>query len=162
MPRISYNRKLGRFRNAVTQFETDILDFEAETERQHLSKTKKLAEYAFRRVLELTPVDTYDTRNRWKVSLDTPTSDDSPSKSALSDGLAIIKSAQYGQNIIIINNSVVMEIIEHGLFSPPDPGPSKDPRPERKGKILVSGGYSTQAPQGVVSVVVNELELFLE
>jgi hypothetical protein len=50
-----------------------------------------------------------------------------------------------------------VQILDAGLFEPPDPGPSNDPRPTRAGRILVQGGYSTQAPQGMVAVTLLEL-----
>lgn len=159
----NYGRLSGHFKNAAVEFRTELLDFEEGVKREDLARAKQLARAAFDRIIELTPVDTEDTVKRWKVSLDTPSNDDSPSDSFYAEGLAVIKSAKFGQDIIISNSSVVAEIWEYGLFKPSDPGPSKHhPDPAKRGQVLVIGGYNVVAPQGMVSVTLAELETFLE
>lgn len=50
-------------------------------------------------------------------------------------------------------------IVEFRMFIPQDPGPSKDPRPGRFGRILVAGGASTQSPQGMAGITTDEVNL---
>ena len=61
------------------------------------------------------------------------------------------------QVVYISNNVDHIEVLEDGLYQPPDPGPSKDRRKGRHGEILVRGGFSVQAPQGMVKVTIQEI-----
>lgn len=59
--------------------------------------------------------------------------------------------------ITIYNNIPYGEYWEYGTYQPANPGPSKDPRPGRKGKILVRDGFSVQSPQGMFNITFAEL-----
>ncbi len=61
----------------------------------------------------------------------------------------------------LTNNLPYIEVLEFGKFVPENPGPSKDPRKGRKGRILVKDGYSVQAAQGMARVTLAEIEASL-
>src|SRR5690606_26495416 len=46
----------------------------------------------------------------------------------------------------LTNNMPYAHVWELGIFKPPDPGPTKNPK--KLGQVLVSGGFNTQAPAG--------------
>jgi hypothetical protein len=70
----------------------------------------------------------------------------------------IAKLGPYEKFHISINDPHML-IIDNGSFVPPNPGPSKDTFPGRKGKTWVSGGYSTQAPSGVTIPVTKKIKV---
>lgn len=143
------------------QFLLEIDQFvEEAVPKQVVALQKAITEYAFRRLYKITPRDTEDTAHRWKVSVGTETADDSYSSSPIGDAMAAIRTIKPFDDIYIVNNSEVATILEFGLFEPPNPGPSKDPRPERFGKILVEDGFSTQAPNGMLTTVEAEVNEF--
>lgn len=110
---------------------------------------------ALREVVKRTPVDLGDHRGGWRVGLNAvpplqPTLRDPRGDATIRAGYQVMRHAQPLGVIVIANGERAIETLEHGLFSPANPGPSRDPRPHRHGRILVSGGYSTQAPAGML------------
>lgn len=117
-------------------------------------------------VIKRTPVDTGRAKGAWTVSVGGQNSGSSaPDKSpqgnfagpTFSRGNLLIVKAPPFSFINISNNVTYIIVLDQGGFIPPDPGPSKDPRPERRGKILVQRGYSIQAPSGMVDVTLAEI-----
>lgn len=174
---VKYNPRTKHFTNADVAFKIELQEYWPKLIALELHDlAKDMARYALKRVLELQPVETGETLSLWTVTLNQRGNEqvratvkyknDSHNKylrrlesSTYQRGLGVINSSKPGDVIIIQNNSVVAQIIEFGLFDPPDPGPSKQRGYE--GMIRVEGGYSTQAPQGVVYVVQAELnEIF--
>ena len=98
-----------------------------------------------------TPVDEGELRRSWHYSVNYPTEEDVKDRNFSSHLLELLGDDIGGWDITvwIQNNAKHAPIIEYGLFRPTDPGPSKDPRAGRRGRILVSGGYSIQAPTGI-------------
>lgn len=140
-----------------SQFDLAIVEFDRSVGRQVKALKTTLGTTLFSGVVAGTPRDTQETSKSWLVSIDAPRTDQATS--TLAEVLGIIKSAPLYSTIWIVNNKDHILVLEEGLFDPADPGPSKDRRLERFGKILVSGGYSTQAPSGIVAPVVKELEV---
>ena len=69
-----------------------------------------------------------------------------------------LKIALLHYSIVFVSNNVNHVIVlDQGLFTPPNPGPSKDKRDDRLGKVLVQDGYSIQAPLGMVDLTIEEL-----
>jgi hypothetical protein len=66
-------------------------------------------------------------------------------------GQGTIKSSPPFCVIWISNNVPYIGVLEYGLFEPPNPGVNRD------GDVKVSGGYSVQAPEGMVMVTLAEL-----
>lgn len=114
-----------------------------------------------RRVVKRTPVDTGVARANWQVDVNSApeTVIDTPLEYA-----SIIRRAN-GQlsglkpfaQTHVVNNAPHILTLEFGLFDPPSPGPSKDRRPDRLGRVLVKDGFSMQAPHGMVNVTLGEL-----
>lgn len=136
---------------------------------------RRLVATALAAVVRRTPVDEGPTREGWQVSIGEipaappppkrgkPTATDLRSGRSSADdalttkGLTAIANLPPFQIVWISNPSIVAQVLEEGAFEPPNPGPSKDRREFRKGQTLVSGGYSTQAPRGMVAITVEEL-----
>ena len=109
-----------------------------------------------------TPRDEGDAVRGWEVTIDTIPSRAASVQNPIAVGAATIASAPAFSRIRVTNNVAHIEILENGGFMPPDPGPSSDPRPLRKGRILVSGGYSRQAPNGMLRIAVERVRLAIE
>ena len=114
------------------------------------------------RTVGRTPRDLGRLAANWQMSLVSPIGgtiegEDSAGDATIATGVANIKTYELGQDIWLTNNLVYAPVWEFGLFEPPDPGPSSDPRPGREGEILVAGGYSLQAPEGMLGVSVQEV-----
>lgn len=124
---------------------------------------KKVVLDAWSRIVEKTPVDHGHARLNWQVTIGIPASAviGEPGIAAAPPNLAAALSALAALGpfqVVYISNPVpYIHVLEEGLFDPPNPGPSSDPRPGRLGRILVRSGFSTQAPQGMVAVTVQEL-----
>lgn len=145
----AFNREVRRRNRELTQ---------DELVRRH----RQLAQLAVRRIVLRTPVDTGRTRGNWQATTDAPAGGvlDRIDKS----GAVTINAAS--SSIVAIqpfsvwwfaNNVPHILVLENGGFVPADPGPSKDPRPDRRGRVLVRGGFSVQASQGMVGVTFLEL-----
>lgn len=115
---------------------------------------------ALGRIVQKTPVDEGRTRGNWQSTIGAPATGQLPLRSeaeVLAEGARVASEiAPFGVSYITNNVDHIL-VLELGEFDPPDPGPSKDPRPGRKGRELVKGGYSVQAPRGMVAVTVEEL-----
>lgn len=107
---------------------------------------KYLTFHVFDGVVKGTPVDRGRARGNWQISVGDPLDSEaawSPSFST-AVGKAQIDAAPAFSNLWITNNVPYILVLEFGLFEPPNPGPSKDPRRGRR--VLVVDGFSTQAP----------------
>ena len=135
---------------------------------------KKLHLEALGRIVRRTPVDTGRARGNWQSTVGSPAGGerevapleplkekDIPASTvvALFDGaLRDVRGMEPFSVSYLTNNLNYISVLEEGGFVPPDPGPSSDPRKDRKGRVLVRGGYSVQAPQGMVALTFAELE----
>lgn len=116
-------------------------------------------------VITGTPVDTGRLRYGWNPSVGEGDLGVPPEKGEFGDASAVqqrahdvVAAAPQYPKLLLTNAVEHAAVIELGGFVPPDPGPSKDPRPGRKGVILVSGGFSTQAPAGMLAKGVAAVE----
>lgn len=135
-------------------FEKDIETFYSDTIKEAVDLHKFLCQFILINVAEKTPKDTGQASKSWLVSINEFIPEDRQSdlqtELAKLDGLQLL-------DVVYIHNSVpYILVLEEGLFRPPDPGPSKDPRAHRKGRILVEAGYSTQAPLGMLGLTIEE------
>lgn len=143
-----------------------------------VATTKKLGLDVFRGVIKRTPVDTGRARGGWMVGINAPNDEStsspeagatpgSPQGTALQRGITVLAKATPFCEVFITNNVTYIVVLDQGLFIPPDPGPSKQKRKKNKsgnyrgvrkeGKVLVQGGFSTQAPAGMVDVTLAEV-----
>lgn len=152
-------------KESVKDFHKELNEFTERLIPDEIHKLQTaLAVEALKRIVLRTPVDEGRARGNWNVTIDDPYDGvseilDDKGQRAVSYGSHTIRSAAPFSVIFITNNIDYINILEEGLFVPPNPGPSKDPRRGRFGQILVSGGHSTQAPQGMVLVTVEELRM---
>jgi len=113
-------------------------------------------------VVEKTPVDRGHARANWQVSIGAPITSvidavDKDGTSTVSLGNGVAANIPPFDIVWLTNNVPYIEVLENGTFEPPDPGPTKDKRESRHGKIVVAGGFSVQAPEGMVKVTLAEI-----
>lgn len=158
---------VDEFNRAVQQFTKNL------TQDQLVIFHKRIAMDALRLVVNKTPADTGRARGNWQTTINVPASGESykgvPNPSgasgagasaaqfAIDNGRKVIESIFPFCALYLTNNVPYIRVLEFGQFDPPDPGPSKDRRKGRLGEILVRGGYSTQAPNGMVTVTITQL-----
>ena len=124
---------------------------------------KRAALEVDRKLVLRTPVDRGTARGGWITTVGRPT-DRAPAGDDPSGSAAIARNQAISATIRDFaiswhqNPLVHTRVLDEGLFDPSDPGPSKDPRPGRTGRVLVEGGFSTQAPRGMVEVTFREIE----
>lgn len=121
---------------------------------------RKIVLEALQRIVLKTPVDTGHARLNWQVTIGVPAGTEIQGQGGapnIGTALAALATLKPFQVVYVSNPVPYIQVLEEGGFVPSDPGPSSDPRPGRLGRILVRGGYSVQAPQGMVSVTVAEL-----
>lgn len=122
---------------------------------------KKISLEALRRIVKRTPVDVGQARGNWQLAVNSIPAGkilDARGRDPVHEGLAALGALPPYSVVWLANNAEHAAVLEHGLFEPPDPGPSHDPRKGRKGRVLVERGFSTQAPQGMVRITFRELE----
>ena len=121
---------------------------------------KKIVLESLRRIVEKTPVDFGHLRLNWQVTIGVPAGAEIPGDGrapTIGNALTALAGLRPFQVVFVSNPVRYAEILETGGFVPKNPGPSSDPRKGRFGRVLVQGGYSVQAPQGMVAVTVAEL-----
>ncbi len=118
---------------------------------------RQIAFEAMRRIVLRTPVDSGRLRGNWWLTIDVIPVSERQVADPLALAIGRLTTLGPYKVVHITNNVPYGPIVERGGFIPKNPGPSKDPRPGRKGRVLVLGGFSVQAPQGMVSVTVREL-----
>jgi len=168
-PRVRRARNIKERRLQAREFNKALSDWAIKAVPEDVVKvTKFFAFEALRRIVKRTPVDTGRARGGWQVTLTVPAegqSSNTDGKGVVAAGRSVMKAAKPFQVIWISNNVEYIRILEEGGFEPPSPGPSKTGgsssargRKARKGKVLVQNGFSTQAPQGMVGITLQELK----
>lgn len=109
-------------------------------------------------IIQGTPTDTGRLRYGWNPSEGEEDLTVPPPGESFPDADSVVAKAQGVSDgakpfprLLLTNNVEYAAVLEVGGFVPPDPGPSKDPRPERFGYVLVEGGFSTKAPEGMLT-----------
>jgi hypothetical protein len=130
----------------VGSFEDDLRKFERKTTRKLTQVGRKVALELFRRVIYKTPVDTGRARANWQVTIGTPAAgtieiDDTNGGATMSKATAASAGFRAGDTIYLTNNLPYIRKLEEGGY--PD-GPK------------TVGGFSTQAPAGMVALTVQE------
>ena len=134
-----------------------LVPFEVKNQKTEIART------LIKTLKAKTPVDTGFTKASWRVSTRPPSG---PPSGRGKTGLRYADQSELdlltidappGVNLHVYNTSIAAEIIEFGLFQPSDPGPSQNPDPRKFGRLLVSGGFSTFAPQGIIRISVEEV-----
>lgn len=148
----------------VEAFSKDLDKFIKHLIPYHVSVViRKIVFEALRRMVYRTPSDEGNARASWLVTINyipndyDPGADDQDGGPTIQKNMAVINQIPAFCTAFITNNAPHIDVLDKGLFDPSDPGPSKDKRPGREGEVLVSGGYSQQAPNGIISVTFEEL-----
>ena len=135
------------------QFAKDIAKFCRKLEVAPSVVVKRIISTIAENVVDRSPVDTGKFKANWhythgSVSTDTTEDVDPSGEETKARMLAAIAEAPAGGKHNITNALPYAAVIEYGLY----PNPPKNPT----GKTV--GGYSTQAPAGVVRITVLELQ----
>lgn len=151
-----------KFKN-IREFSIALdLDRIAFTHDLILSEQKKITSILFTSLVFNTPVDQGEARGGWMLGIALPI-DGNPQRlspdgtSVIGQELSKLVQLVSPSKIFITNNVPYITVLDQGEFVPPDPGPSGDLRPGKEGAIRVTGGYSTQAPEGIVDPAIKEL-----
>ncbi|RLB68701.1 MAG: hypothetical protein DRH08_00150 [Deltaproteobacteria bacterium] len=155
------NQEVARFNEAVERTAKGL------TEDQLVLFHKKIHLDGLRRIVLKTPVLTGRARGNWQTTIGIPASEeiDRESKRGTdvigAEGLVKLAFLRAFQVSWITNNLPYIEVLERGLY--PKTVKRGTLVPKRRGgsryEIRSSGGFSKQAPQGMVAITVAELRL---
>jgi len=122
-----------RFKNG-RKFRLDLRKFAELTEEQHAALLKKIAFQLLGLIVSKTPVDTGRAQNNWQVAVDAAagTAQVSGGGNVFSGALSALAKVKAFSTIILYNNVEYIVFLEHGT--------------------------SKQAPRGMVSVSIQEVE----
>jgi hypothetical protein len=116
----------------------------------------------FEGVVNKTPVDTGACRQNWLVSLNAETDDFDPSKGkggpVMVNGGKAIEAAVGDDKIFIQNNAPYVRTLEYGNY----PDPPKKSSKTKTGLSKTVGGYSRQAPNGMVGLTLAKADQMFE
>ena len=130
-------------------FFTQIEQARKRYERRMASLHKKICSDLFRRVILKTPVDTDQARGNWMLGINVvpiSVSDDADGDESLRNVITGLQALKPGDTAVLANSVPHIGVLEYGGY----PDPPKNPT----GKTV--GGYSIQAPQGMVRITVEE------
>jgi hypothetical protein len=127
-------------------FEDQLRAFQVKTERKLDEVPRRVVFEMFQRIVFKTPVDEGRARSNWQPSIGSPATGtiEAPDKSGnatIAKAKAILAIANAGDTIYLSNNLPYIRRLEEGGY--PD-GPK------------TVGGFSTQAPAGMVALTVQE------
>lgn len=156
--RKAQSKRFGdRLRKLATDFPRQVTDLQ-----------RALFDAAASGTIIQTTVDRGRLAYGWNASIGEPSAtvpavaDSYPDKDAIvAAAQAVAASAPAFGKLWLSNNVEYAAVLEQGGFEPPDPGPSKDPRPGRTGNLYVQGGFSTGAPEGMLVAGLRKAELVL-
>ena len=146
------------------QFKAAILSWADNVVPAHLVMwQKRIVFEALRKIIKRTPRDEGRLVGGWTITIDWvpaegQTQETATKAQAISNNIGALANLTAFRVVFITNPVDYGWVLEEGLFEPPDPGPSKSKKKGRKGKVLVKGGFSTQAPQGMVGITFQELK----
>jgi hypothetical protein len=134
---------------AQSSFTLDISRFIEKTKLNAETVVRRISIQAFTRVVKRTPVDTGRARANWQLNLNSlPTGQTSGGGATLSQ----LSNYSLGDVVFIANNVPYIAVLEYGGY----------PKSPKGGSGKTSGGFSTQAPYGMVGVTMNELQSVLK
>lgn len=152
----------------LSSFNATVSSFSKNVEKDVSRLQRTIAFDLLGGIVKRTPVDTGRARGNWQISIGTPATGILDRKLTKRNQTNVEEQAKISPSnlppfsvIWLTNNLPYIEVLEFGKFVPKNPGPSKDPRPKRKGKVWVKDGFSVQAPQGMVRVTLAEIEAAL-
>jgi hypothetical protein len=129
---------------------------------------KRFVGEAFSRIIQKSPVDTGNFRNNWNFAVGEPDASNE-TRTGGGEGLfaqeirgtVAAKIKLNGETVYLTNSLPYAHVLEYGLYpNPPKLGSKK--RGEVGYAIHTIGGYSMQAPHGMVRVTVAEIDSILQ
>lgn len=151
----------------LTSFNATVQDFVNNIPVRVNLAQKKIVLDLLAGVVRRTPVDTGRARGNWQLSIGKPATGvldrklTKRNKTSTEEQEKVQKIPHFSV-VWLSNNLPYIEVLEFGKFTPKNPGPSKDHRKKRKGKTWVKGGYSVQAPKGMLRVTLAQVESELQ
>ena len=103
-------------------------------------------------IVEKTPVDTGRARGNWTITLDQPTTTTSDRTTPQFTSVKQTPKPEGDEEIFISNNLPYIAKLEYGGF----------PNPPKKDGGKTVGGYSRQAPEGMVGVTMANNKAIVE
>lgn len=147
----------------VTQFRQELSNFSNQTlKRIALAAHKQVVMDLFRKVIARTAVDAGpvklrdETRGNWRITLVHAGIARQYTSSPIGDAQASIRRVLPFQNIYIVNTVPWINYLEYKSYRPQNPGPSSG-RWGHKGEVRISGGGSTQSPDGMLRISLEEI-----
>ena len=147
---------------AMGSFSISLEAFKVKTEKQMVTACQKIAMECWKRVIMKSPVDTGRFRANWGCRVGSPyaeTLDSTDKYGAQAIGKAVtVTSGWNGKgSIFLCNNLPYATVLEFGGYpNPPEVGTRV--KGKAFGSIRSVGGYSYQAPGGMVRVTVSEMQ----
>lgn len=142
-------------------FQSDIDKWAAKTRGGIKTVVKSVRFEVIKGVIMNTPVDTGRARGNWQASIGSPiagytASEDKAGQTTINKGIAVA-SDNIGESFYIVNNLPYIRTLEYGGY--PDPV-KRGTYNKQTGtyEIRSAGGFSKQAPQGMVRVTVRNVE----
>ena len=155
-------------RSNVEEFHADLRAFSKAVHSDLNTAVRAIVTELLRMVIVRTPVDTGRAAGSWNVRGGEPDEWLLPEgagaskEGALSAAMDRVKSVDFGGADVfwLYNNLPYIQVLEYGLY--PNP-PKKGSYVKGQGYVVKSqGGYSKQAPAGMVRISVAELEVRVE
>jgi len=150
-------------------FSLDVASFNHLYEIRATQIIKKVAFDMFRKVILKTPVDTGRARGNWMIGINKVPIGSAPDIASKKDVLGSIatgiESVKAGDTVVLANTLPYIGVLEYGGYPKNPIGGSKGRKAVfKKGKKMRSamrqiksvGGFSYQAPQGMVRISIEE------
>jgi hypothetical protein len=141
------------FNLKIEGIEEAIKDVE-DQKKAYENAIRKAVIELFRRVILKTPVDKGQARSNWQASINSPISsilneEDPRGTKAINKMVNIVlgKKDVSEATFWLSNNLPYIDVLEYGEY----------PNPPKKGTGKTAGGYSIQAPTGMVRAALREL-----
>lgn len=132
------------------RFLTDLKSFNTEVTRDvNLIRRKIMLEIG-RRVILKTPVDKGGARGGWQMTTGAPATGDVErlGGEALAELIQVVGQSKVEDVMFFSNLTPYIVKLEHGGY----------PDPPKKGTGKTTGGFSTQAPRGMMRITLAEFE----
>jgi hypothetical protein len=134
-------------------FALDVSKFVEKTKRNNETVMRSVAFKLFSAIIKASPVDTGRFRMNWQTAGATPRSglvagEDKTGAAAIASAETFITNTQAWEEFTLANNLPYANVIEFGGY--PGSGPN------------TVGGYSKQAPQGVVRINVVRFQQLID
>lgn len=134
-------------------FALDVSKFVEKTKRNNETVMRSVSLKLFSAIIKASPVDTGRFRMNWQAAGATPRSglvagEDKTGASAIASAETFITNTQAWEEFTLTNNLPYANVIEFGGY--PGSGPN------------TVGGYSKQAPQGVVRINVVRFQQLID